>query len=244
LDRPDEERSSQESATRFLPPRPAGPEPELGDGPASPSGAPASPSGAPAASGGVPAFPDAPASPPGQPSPQSWPPPPPDWQPSPPPTWQPPPPGWQPPSPGGWQPAPPGWGYPSPAPPDNGPAVAGFVLSLVAGGLLLLSGGLSSVISIGCAIFGIVHSRRGKRKVAAGETPKHAGLAQAGFIVGIVSLVLAVIATLFWVLIAVLAISDEDFRQDLEDEFDQGDTITAALRLGAAALQVGAALLR
>ncbi len=93
---------------------------------------------------------------------------------------------------------PPGYGYgypPAPRVPDNGPAVAGFVLSLVAGGLLLLSAGFSSVVSIGCAVAGMVYSRKGKRKVAAGETPKHAGLAQAGWIIGIVSLVLSLLAT-------------------------------------------------
>ena len=72
--------------------------------------------------------------------------------------------------------------------PDNGQAVAGFVLSLVALGLLVISAGLSTIVSLGCAIAGIVCSRNGKKKVDAGETPKHRGLAQAGFIIGWVSL--------------------------------------------------------
>ena len=101
---------------------------------------------------------------------------------------------------------PPPWGYAQPREPDNGPAVAGFVLSLVAGGLLLFSGGLSSIVSVGCAIAGIIYSRKGKQKVDAGETAKNRWLAQAGFIIGIVSLVLSLLATAFWVFIAVLAI--------------------------------------
>ena len=82
--------------------------------------------------------------------------------------------GWQgqpqgPAPPPGWQPPP--WGYaPAVREPDNGPAVAGFVLSLVAGGLLLFSAGLSTIISVGCAVAGMIYSRKGKRKVEAGET--------------------------------------------------------------------------
>lgn len=198
----------------FLPPEPAGPEPELGPGPA----------------------PQAPQAPP----PQAYPTPP-----QPPPQqggWQAPPP-QQPPPPGypayGWQQAPPpGWGYPPPAQPDNGPAVTGFVLSLVSAGLLFFSGGISSLVSIGCSIAGIVVSRKGKAKVDRGETQKNRGLAQAGFIIGIVGLVLAVLATLVWTLIIVAAATDDEFRQDLEDEFDNPDSVTSLVRVAASGVRL------
>jgi hypothetical protein len=192
----------------FLPPEPAGPEPELGSGPAEP---PTQRMPAPG--------PQAPAAGPQAPGPG---PPPPPAQPQPPPGG-----GYGQPPPGYQQPPPP-WGYQAPEP-DNGPAVAGFVLSLVAGGLLLFSGGLSSIVSIGCAIAGIIYSRKGKRKVDAGETRKNRGLAQAGFVIGIVSLVLALVATAFWVLIAVLAVTDEEFQRDFENEFDETDSIRASV---------------
>jgi hypothetical protein len=115
---------------------------------------------------------------------------------------------------------------------DNGPAVAGFVVSIVSASLLILSGGLSSVISLVGSIFGIVYSRKGKNKVDNGETTKHAGLAQAGFIVGIVSLCLAVLATLLWTALLVLVLSDEEFRDDFEREFDNSETIRAFVRIG------------
>jgi MFS family permease len=167
-----------------------------------------------------------------------------------PPQAQPPPPshGWQqppqpyPPAPGYGQPPP--WGYSPPArEPDNGPVIAGFVLSLVAGGLLVFSAGLSSVISVGCAVAGLIYSRKGKRKVAAGETTKNSGLAQAGFIISIVSLVLSALATAFWLLILVLALVDEDVRQDFENEFDNSQTIRASLQLTGLALRAGAQLM-
>jgi hypothetical protein len=111
--------------------------------------------------------------------------------------------------------------------------VAGFVLALIAGGLLFVSAGLSSLISVGCAIAGLIYSRKGKQKVAAGETTKNAGLAQAGFVIAIVSLVLAVLATLVWALVVVAAITDDEFRDDLEREFES-DSVSLVLHVAAA----------
>ena len=107
------------------------------------------------------------------------------------------------------------------------------MLSLVGGGLLIVTGGLSSIVSIVCSAFGIVQSRKGKKRVESGETTRNAGLAQAGFIIGIVSLTLSVLATLAWALIAVLLATDEQFRDDFEDELDDGNTVTALLRVAA-----------
>lgn len=180
-----EERSGESEETGFLPPEPAGPEPELG-GPPAPAPGPQQ-------------------APPGY--------------------------GYPPPPPG--QPYPPAWGYPQPPVPDNGPAVVGFVFSLVSAGLLVISGGFSSIVSIACAIVGIVYSRKGKQKVDAGETPKHRGLAQAGFIIGWVSLFLAVLATIAWTLVIVLAITDDNFN------WDDSQTI----RVTAVAVRAGAHLL-
>jgi hypothetical protein len=186
-----------ERSGEFLPPEPAGPEPELGGG-----------------------------------SPQPQAPPPPAYGPQQLQQPYPPPPGY------GWQQPP--WGYaPAAREPDNGPAVAGFVLSLVAAGLLLFSAGLSTIVSIGCAVAGMIYSRKGKQKVEAGETTKNRGLAQAGFVISIVSLVLSILATAFWVLILVLALTDEQFQQDLENEFDDSQTIRASLQTVAAVVRVG-----
>jgi hypothetical protein len=185
----------EEGSRQFLPPQPAGPEPELGARPA----------------------PQAPPAPPQAPQAPSY---------APPAGAAPPPQGYQ-----------QTWGYAQqPVPPqaDNGPAVAGFVLSIVSVALLFLSAGLSSLISLGCSIFGIVYSRKGKKKVEKGETTKNAGLAQAGFIVGIVSLCLAALATLIWIGVLIAAVSDEEFRDDLEREFDNSETVRALVRIGVA----------
>ena len=147
--------------------------------------------------------------------------------------------GWQqpqPPQPWAWQPA--------PRVPDNGDAVAGFVLSLVAGGLLLISVGLSSIISITCSGLGIFYSRRGKQRVDRGETPKHRGLAQAGFITGIIGLGISILATLAWVLVLVMYTTNEEFRRDFDDEIEgDGSGFETSVRAGALAIRSVVALL-
>ena len=171
--------------TRFLPPEPPGPEPDLATPP---------PQHAPAGQ---------PPPPPPPPAPQQtygYPPPPPGYGYQ----AQQPPPGYPYP-----HPYPPQWGYAAPPVPDNGQAVAGFVFSLVAVGLLVISFGLSTIISLGCAITGVVLSRNGTRKVARGETPKHRGLAQAGFIIGWVGVGLSILATAGWILAIALGAIDE-----------------------------------
>jgi hypothetical protein len=196
----------------FLPPEPPGPEPELEPPQAPPGGqVPPPPAGqgyAPPASGQYGAAP-------GQ-----------GWQ-------APPGGGWGPPPGQGWQ-APPLWGYPQPQVPDNNPAIAGFVLSLVSVTLVLFSLGLSSIVSVGCSIAAIVLGRKGVKKVETGETPKHKGLAQASFWIGIAGLVVAVLATLAWIAFVIAIAVDDDFRRDFENDDDRSGSISVivpALRL-------------
>jgi hypothetical protein len=122
---------------------------------------------------------------------------------------------------------------PQPVEADNGPAVTGFVLSVVGGGLLVVSGGISSIVSLILSIFGIVYSRRGTARIHAGVTTRSAGLAQAGFIIGIVALVLSALATIAWIAVLVLVLTDDEFRRDFEDEFDSGNSIAAVARVAA-----------
>jgi hypothetical protein len=94
--------------------------------------------------------------------------------------------------------------------PGNGPAVTGFVFSVVGLSLLVLSFGLSSIVSLGCAITGVLCSRSGTRKVERGETPKHRGLARAGMIIGWVGIGLSILATIGWVILLVVGIDADN----------------------------------
>lgn len=236
-ERPDE--GSDQRQGGFLPPEPAGPEPELGP---RPSPAPPPEQQQPQAPAWQPPLTGAPQ--------QQWQPPPSGWQqpgqgPGQPPGWQPPPPGWTQPPPGqGWPQQ--QWGY-APAQPDNGPAVTGFVLGMVSIGLWLFSAGLSSLLSLGLAIGGLVASRRGKRNVSSGHTTRHKGLAQAGFVCNVVMIVLATLSTIFWAIFWIAFATDEDFRRELENDDDsspfQGDGISTSLRAAVLAVRLASGLL-
>jgi hypothetical protein len=200
-DRPPDEQPTEAGPTEFLPPEPPGPEPNLETRPQPP--------------------------PPPQPPPQAQPPPPPPAPPTPPQYppqqygWQPPPgqppPGWQQPPPQGW--VAPAWGYPQhPPEPGNGAAVAGFVTSIVAGCMLLISFGFLAFLSVIAAPFGIFYSRKGRRAVDEGKTRKHRGLAQAGFVIGIVTLVISAIVTVLLIIFIIALATDEEFRRDFEND--------------------------
>lgn len=141
-------------------------------------------------------------------------------------------------------PGPPGptWAHRGSTEPDNGPAITGFVLAMVSIGLAIFTVGLSSIVSVLCAAFGIYYSRMGKRKADVGDTAKHRGLAQAGLICSIVGLVLAIIATLAWAVFFVLLITNEGFRNDLDDGGLPVDGRATTLRIAAVAARAAAQL--
>lgn len=152
--------------------------------------------------------------PPGQPLHQQYPPaqPPPGWGQQP--TYQQQPayqqePGWH---------APGGYAQPLTPVPTNGAAVAGFVLSVCSAGLLVTSFGFLWPATLIGAIIGLIYSRKGKRAVAERRTDKHGQLAQAGFVIGIVVIVLSVFA----IAGCAALVADPDFRHDLNNDNNSG----------------------
>ncbi|MGI8749862.1 MAG: hypothetical protein ACR2J6_04820 [Thermoleophilaceae bacterium] len=131
----------------------------------------------------------------------------------------------------------PGWGH-APGEPDNGPAVTGFVFSISSLGLLVLTVSFSTIVSLGLGIAGIVMSRKGKRLVQDGHTRKHKDLAMAGFVIGIVSTVLAALATLFWIALVVYDAVDDGARQGFGDGLDESNGDPAFLRLATASVRL------
>ena len=129
--------------------------------------------------------------------------------------------------------------------PDNGPAVLGFCLSLSSAGLLLISAGLSSLVSVGLAIPGMLQSRKGTRRVQEGLTTRNASLASAGWVIGIVSLVLSVVATIVWIVIAIAALPPTRRRagtSSASSTASTSSTSSAGVVLIVCARLVGAAL--
>ena len=89
--------------------------------------------------------------------------------------------------------------------PPNNEAVAGFTCGIIGVSLLFFTGGLSTIVSLVLGVVAIPYSRKGQANVDQGRTAKHRSLASAGFVIGIVTIVLSVIATIGWALVLALA---------------------------------------
>jgi len=118
------------------------------------------------------------------------------------------------------------WG---PAPEHNPLAIIGFVCSLT-GLILLVAGapftlGFSMFFSAPLSIGGLVCGLLGRQKVDQGELSTQRGLAQAGFVLGIIGIVLHVVAVVVGVLIVAL------FIETLGD-FGPPDQASAAATTG------------
>lgn len=92
------------------------------------------------------------------------------------------------------------YGQPSPwastyywhqAEPDNGPAIAGFIMSLASIATLVLFFGFLSPLNFCVSLASVFVSRNGIRKVEDGETSKNADLAKWGFWLGVIGTVLS-----------------------------------------------------
>jgi hypothetical protein len=104
--------------------------------------------------------------------------------------------------PGQW-PQQPAYAHPSYGPePDNDPAIASLTLALSGLGLLLFSAGFSAaIVSPAAGAFAIYYGRKGMEKVDKGETRRYRGAAKAGFILGIITVVLSIAAAAIWIIV-------------------------------------------
>ena len=128
-----------------------------------------------------------------------------------------------------------GWQPPPPQPPNN-EAVAGFVCGIIGVSLLFVTAGLSTILSLILGIVAIPFSRKGKANVEEGRTPKHKSLANAGYVIGIVTVVLSLLATLVWVLLFT-AIDWDELDDPNDDPFDNEFELQVIVRAAAAAFR-------
>jgi ABC-type Fe3+ transport system permease subunit len=119
--------------------------------------------------------------------------------------------------------------------------VGGFVTSIVAAALMLMSFGFLAFVSVIAAPFGIFYSRKGKQAVDEGKTRKHRGLAQAGFVIGIVTFVISAIVSILLIIFIIALATDEEFREDFENDggFDSTTVSAGALAVRVAAAAIG-----
>ena len=142
------------------------------------------------------------------------------------------------PPPGYWQPQQPAQS-PQPQPPSNNDAVAGFTCGIIGASLLFFTGGLSTIVSLILGIVAIPYSRKGRRNVEQGRTPKHKSLAKAGFVIGIITVVLSVLATIVWIVLFTTVDIDWDELDDQgEDPLDDDTHVQLLVRTLAVAVRL------
>jgi hypothetical protein len=97
---------------------------------------------------------------------------------------------------------------------DNPAAITGFSFGICALGLFLISGGIAFLATIPCSIVGIVVGRRGIKAVDQGDATRHRRYAKAGFVTGIVTLVLSTIWALIFIAAAIFPDEFDDPNRD------------------------------
>jgi hypothetical protein len=101
--------------------------------------------------------------------------------------------------------------------PQNNDAIAGFVLGVSSIAALVVFVGAAWPLTLISSIIGIIFARKGKKAIAEHGPRKNDGLAQAGFIISIVAVVLSLLALAGCA--AVIANGDLDHL----DDHDQND---------------------
>jgi hypothetical protein len=111
---------------------------------------------------------------------------------------------------------------------DNPAAITGFSFGICALGLFLISGGIAFLATIPCSIVGIVVGSRGMKAVDEGRATRHRRYAKAGFVTGIVTLVLSVV----WALIFIAAAIFPDQFQDQNSGFTAWSGVRVVVSVG------------
>jgi hypothetical protein len=88
-------------------------------------------------------------------------------------------------------------------------------------GLLVLSVGLAFIFTLPCSIAAWLCAAQARARINAGELESGRGQAQAGYILGVIGVVLGVGAMVAWIALIASGFSLEEFRDDLERELDR-----------------------
>jgi hypothetical protein len=110
---------------------------------------------------------------------------------------------------------------PSPAfargtPARNGLALTSLVLGILGATLIVLTFGLGFAFALPCSIAAWICGAQARNRINLGETTAGRGQAQAGYLLGIVGVVLGVMAAAGWIAFLAAGGSFDDLREDLE----------------------------
>jgi len=119
------------------------------------------------------------------------------------------------PAPGGWAPptAPPRYAEPAPRNPG---AVASLVLGILAVGGVIISVGIFAPLTLAAAVAAWVVGRRAVQRADREGAPQR-GSAHAGYVLGILGVVLSALAVVVWILL----LTDDAFVRELEREIER-----------------------
>jgi hypothetical protein len=122
-----------------------------------------------------------------------------------------------PPARGAWPPPPRGDTRQAPAPraPSSPPAVAGITSSASGLLLLLMTAGVSFAFTIALALAGLLFASQAQRRLAAG-VPGRPGQVRTAVVLARVTLALAALAAIVWMVLAANGITPSDLEQALE----------------------------
>jgi hypothetical protein len=98
----------------------------------------------------------------------------------------------------------------------NGLALTALILGIIGVTLLLLTLGLGFLFTLPCSIAAWICAAQARARIAVGETTAGRGHAQAGYILGILGVVLGVMAMVGWIAAIASGLDLEELRQDIE----------------------------
>jgi hypothetical protein len=110
-------------------------------------------------------------------------------------------------------------------PPRNGQAIASLGIGLAGVALLVLSVGISFLVTLPCEIIAVVLGRQGRRRAAA-EGIGGTRAARIGVMVGWVGIALCVVAAIVWI---VIILSDIDVNTDFGRDSPSAPTDLSAI---------------
>jgi hypothetical protein len=99
---------------------------------------------------------------------------------------------------------------------SNGLALTSLILGIVGVALLVFSLGIAFVFTLPCSIGAWITGAQARNRIALGETGAGRGQAQAGYILGILGVVLGVLAAVGWIALIASGVDLEELRRDIE----------------------------
>jgi hypothetical protein len=113
-------------------------------------------------------------------------------------------------------PAQPGFVKPRGTTETNGLALTALILGIIGITVLLVSLGLAFLFTLPCSIAAWICAAQARARIAVGETSAGRGHAQAGYILGVLGVVLGVMAMIGWIAAIASGLDLEELRRDIE----------------------------